>query len=106
MVPDVSGIDKIFDYIVPESLVARAHVGARVRVNLNGRRVPGWIVALASENEAELTVPLERLSPIVSVSGHGVEPEVVPLTNGWRTSSLDHGDLHCHAQMRPPCDRL
>lgn len=80
MVPDVSGIDKIFDYIVPESLVPRAHVGARVRVNLNGRRVPGWIVALADENDAELTVPLERLAPIVSVSGHGVEPELVPLT--------------------------
>ena len=80
MVPDVSGIDKIFDYIVPESLLSRVHLGARVRVNLNGRRVPGWIVNLASESDAELTVPRERLSDIVSVSGYGVEPDIVPLT--------------------------
>lgn len=80
MVPDVSGIDKIFDYIVPDSLTSRVHIGARVRVNLNGRRVPGWIVAVADETDAQLTVPRERLSPIVSVSGHGVEPELVPLT--------------------------
>ena len=85
MVPDVSGIDKIFDYIVPESLVARVHVGARVRVNLNGRRVPGWIVSLANEEDAHLTVPRERLSEIVSVSGHGVEPDVVPLTRWLAT---------------------
>ena len=87
MVPDVSGIDKIFDYIVPKSLVGRIHVGARVRVNLNGRRVPGWIVALADEADAHLTVPLERLAPIVSVSGHGVEPEIVPLTQ-WLASEF------------------
>jgi len=80
VVPDVSGIDKIFDYIVPESLVVRVHVGARVRVNLNGRRVPGWIVALADEHDAQLTIPIERLSPVVSVSGHGVESDIVPLT--------------------------
>jgi len=80
VVPDVSGIDKIFDYLVPESFIDRVHVGTRVRVNLNGRRVPGWIVALSGEQDAQLTVPLERLSPIVSVSGHGVEPHIVPLT--------------------------
>ena len=87
MVPDVSGIDKIFDYIVPESLVTRVHIGVRVRVNLNGRRVPGWVVALSDESQAQLTVPLERLAPIVSVSGHGVEPEVVPLTQ-WLSSNF------------------
>ena len=85
MVPDVSGIDKIFDYIVPESLLSRVHIGVRVRVNLNGRRVPGWIVSLNSEEDAQLTVPRERLSEIVSVSGHGVEPDVVPLTRWLAT---------------------
>lgn len=80
MVPDVSGIDKIFDYIVPTSLLSRVHIGVRVRVNLNGRRVPGWVVSLANEHDAHLTVPLERLSEIVSVSGFGVQPEVVPIT--------------------------
>ena len=82
MVPDVSGIDKIFDYLVPESLAGRVQVGHRVRINLNGRRVGGWVVSLlTSEDAAEhLTVPFERLVPIVSVSGHGVEQELVSLT--------------------------
>ena len=82
MVPDISGIDKIFDYLVPDSLSSRVHVGARVRVNLNGRRVGGWIIALASPDDAAatLTVPLERLAALTSVSGQGVEPELVDLT--------------------------
>jgi primosomal protein N' (replication factor Y) len=89
VVPDVSGIDKIFDYLVPESLVDRVHVGCRVRINLNGRRVGGWIVSLATPEEVaqQLTVPFERLVPIVSVSGHGVEPENVSLTR-WMASEF------------------
>lgn len=89
MVPDISGIDKIFDYIVPDSFVSRVHVGARVRVNLNGRRVGGWIVALTSSDDAvdTLTVPLDRLAPLVSVSGHGVEPELVDLTR-WMAAEF------------------
>ncbi|CAB4657156.1 unannotated protein [freshwater metagenome] len=81
VVPDVSGIDKVFDYIVPESFAERVWVGARVRIDLNGRRVGGWVVELASvEDAAHISDRYGRLLPLVSVSGHGVEPDVVPLT--------------------------
>jgi primosomal protein N' (replication factor Y) len=81
VVPEVSGIDKVFDYLVPESLVPRVGRGTRVRIDLNGRRVGGWIVEIGSADErTDVQVDINRLAPIVSVSGDGVEPEVLPLT--------------------------
>ena len=81
MVPDVSGIDKVFDYIVPEGMLARVGVGDRVRVSLNGRRVSGWVVALGpSGTVGDTTLDVGRLSEIVAVSGQGVVSELVPLT--------------------------
>ena len=48
---------------------------------LNGRRVGGWITSVSRYGEGKDSgVPLERLMPIVSVSGMGVEPELIPLT--------------------------
>ena len=48
---------------------------------LNGRRVGGWITSVSRYGEGDDSgVPLERLMPIVSVSGMGVEPELIPLT--------------------------
>jgi primosomal protein N' (replication factor Y) len=81
VVPEVSGIDKVFDYLVPESLVPRVGRGTRVRIDLNGRRVGGWIVEIGSADErTDVQVDINRLVPIVSVSGDGVEPDVVSLT--------------------------
>ena len=79
--PEVSGIDKVFDYLVPESLVPRVGRGTRVRIDLNGRRVGGWIVEIGSADErTDVQVDISRLVPIVSVSGDGVELDVVSLT--------------------------
>lgn len=81
MVPEVSGIDKVFDYLVPESLVPRVGRGTRVRIDLNGRRVGGWIVEIGNaEERTDVQVDIARLVPIVSVSGDGVDPDVLPLT--------------------------
>ena len=81
MVPEVSGIDKVFDYLVPESLVPRVGRGTRVRIDLNGRRVGGWIVEIGSaEERTDVQVDIARLAPIISVSGDGVDPDVLPLT--------------------------
>jgi primosomal protein N' (replication factor Y) len=41
VLPDVSGIDKEFDYLVPDHL-PEVIVGSVVRVDLAGRRVAGW----------------------------------------------------------------
>ena len=48
---------------------------------LNGRRVGGWITHVSRYGEGgDSAVSLERLMPIVSVSGMGVEPDLIPLT--------------------------
>jgi len=48
---------------------------------LNGRRVGGWITSVSRYGEGDDSgVPLDRLMPIVSVSGLGVEPDLIPLT--------------------------
>lgn len=83
MVPDVSGIDKTFDYLVPESIAVAVSVGNRVRVDLHGRRVGGWIVALGQHGDDGFTdVPIEKLIPIAKHSGSGVVPHLVPVALG------------------------
>ena len=48
---------------------------------LNGRRVGGWITHVSRYGEGDDSgVPLDRLMPVVSVSGMGVEAELIPLT--------------------------
>lgn len=79
VVPDVSGIDKVFDYLIPSELEDVATLGARVRIVLNGRKVGGWIVDIQPYNPLS-GVALERLSSISRVSGHGVEPDMVAIT--------------------------
>ena len=83
VVPDVSGIDKQFDYFVPPSLRPRVRPGAVVRVELNGRRVDAWVVALGTVGDPDFSVVSpERLSPVLDAADLGVDPSVVPLA-GW-----------------------
>lgn len=77
VVVDVTGVDKSFDYLVPDVLATRIEVGTRVRVALHGREVPGWVMALVEPHEAG--VDLERLLPIRKVSSVGPSAEVVQL---------------------------
>ena len=52
-----------------------------MRVVLNGRRVGGWITDVTRYGEGDSSgVSLDRLMPIVSVSGLGIEPELISLT--------------------------
>lgn len=80
MVPDVSGLDKTFDYLVPVSLVDVVSVGDKVRINLHGRRVGGWIIAIGEYGSVGFdVVPREKLVEIVKYSGQGVISHLVPL---------------------------
>lgn len=79
VLPDVSGVERVFDYTVPEALVPQVSVGSRVRVALQSRRVAGWVVGLGDPDPA---VPLEKLLPILAVIGQGPAPDIVELT-GW-----------------------
>jgi primosomal protein N' (replication factor Y) len=79
VLPDVVGIDKAFDYLVPDGV--EVHLGDVVRIDLNGRRVGGWIVILHPDPEPG--VVLRRLA---KVSGRGPSAELLDLAEwaAWR----------------------
>ena len=64
VVPDVTGLDKQFDYLVPASLAHVVRPGSLVRVPLHGRRVGGWVVAVDPPTD----VPVERLAMLAAKS--------------------------------------
>lgn len=72
VLPDVAAIDKEFDYLVPDGV--DVHVGDVVRIQLHGRRVGAWIVALDVEPAAGV-----KLKPLAKVSGRGPAPELIDL---------------------------
>jgi len=82
VLPDVVGIDRAFDYVVPTSWEAdgraeRVVVGSMVRIPLAGRRVDGWVTAIEVEPE-----PGVRLVELVKLRGAGPSPELLDLA-GW-----------------------
>lgn len=85
VVPDVSGLNKEFDYRVPDGWEVPP-VGALVRVDLHGRRVAGWVVATAVEPPAGV-----ELRPLIRVSSLGPSAEVIGLAR-WAAHRW-HGRL-------------
>lgn len=81
VVPDVAGIAREFDYVVPPRHADAVDVGTIVRIDLNGRRLAGWVVAVDVEPP-----PGVELRPIARVTGHGPAPELVELSRwaAWR----------------------
>ena len=78
---DVAAVPKLFDYRVPERWAEDVRVGTRVRVELHGRRVGGWVV------EDNVTPPEGvDLHPLKAWSGWGPPPSVVDLAEwaAWR----------------------
>ncbi len=74
VLPDVSGLTKEFDYVVPARWADRVTVGSMVRIDLHGRRVAGWVVATDVEPKAGL-----RLRSITKVSSVGPPDEIIEL---------------------------
>jgi primosomal protein N' (replication factor Y) len=77
VVPDVTGLDKQFDYLIPPDVSARVRVGTMVRVELHGRRIGGWVSAISDEPAAGRSI--ESLKPIAKVTGHGPASELFEL---------------------------
>jgi primosomal protein N' (replication factor Y) len=74
VLPNVTGLDKSFDYLIPDDLptppgFGAVGVGTVVRVDLHGRRVGGWITAVLDAPSSG--VAPEALKPIAKVTGHG-----------------------------------
>lgn len=89
VVPDVTGLDKEFDYLVPDNIRERVAVGSLVRVPLHGRRVGGWVVELGPWDGS---VPIDRLVAIAKWSGCGPSAEIVELAR-WAAVRWGAGRL-------------
>ena len=80
VVPDVTGLDKQFDYLVPASLRDRIAVGSLVRVMLHGRRIGGWVVALGAEDQVLIYA---FGGPSIQVMNAGYKPSNNPDYTSW-----------------------
>jgi len=89
VVPDLTGLDKQFDYLVPDSMRADVAVGSMVRVVLNGRRVGGWIVDLGKPDGS---VPIDRMASIAKWSGIGPTADTIDLAR-WAAHRWGAGRL-------------
>ena len=80
VLPDLP-LDKVFDYSIPDHLAGDVRVGTMVRVSLHGRRIGGWVVALAGEAATD-----RPLQPLAKVSGWGPPADVISLARwaAWR----------------------
>ena len=81
VLPDVSALDRAFDYTVTAEERARIDIGTMVRVELHGRRIGGWIVEQDVEPQAGL-----RLLPVRKIRGMGPTEDLVDLASwaAWR----------------------
>jgi primosomal protein N' (replication factor Y) (superfamily II helicase) len=100
VLPDLTGLDKQFDYLVPDLLAADATVGSIVRVPLHGRSVRGWITAVDPPSRLDA----EQLQPIARISSRGPAPELVELA-GWASVRWAAGRLRPFlVAASPPVD--
>ncbi len=79
VVPDVTGVDKVFDYLIPSDLQNKIAIGDRVRVPLHGRNVPGWVMEIGSTEESFTDVDPAKLRSVIKWLGFGASAEVVAL---------------------------
>jgi len=79
VVPDVTGVDKVFDYLIPSELLGAIAIGDRVRVPLHGRNVPGWVTEIGSTDGGFTDVDSAKLRFVIKRLGFGPSTEVVQL---------------------------
>lgn len=76
VVPDVTGLDREFDYLVPDHLSARVRPGTIVRCVLHGRRIKAWVTEIDPADAFDKV----DLKPIIEVVGIGPDPDLVELS--------------------------
>ena len=77
VVPDVTGLDKQFDYLVPEPLRARVAVGSMVRVAV--ARPAGRAAGSSALGPPDGRYAVDRLVPMAKWSGIGPSAEIIDL---------------------------
>ena len=86
VVPDVVGLGRRFDYLVPPAMASALDVGTEIRVPLHGRRIRAWVVELDTTPPAGVV-----LQPVAAVRGVGPPAAVVELASwaAWRWAGSD-----------------
>ncbi|MFZ9816166.1 MAG: hypothetical protein ACO3EH_02130 [Ilumatobacteraceae bacterium] len=79
VVVDVTGVDKPFDYSIPDHLADDLVVGSRVRVPLHRREVSGWVSSILDARHSD--VEISRLLEVRKVTSVGPAPDVVELVD-------------------------
>lgn len=81
VLPERSGPDKVFDYLVPTDMSGDISVGTLVRVPLGPRKVNGWVVSKSDKTDYS-----SKLRPIDSIRGIGPNLEIIELAKwaAWR----------------------
>jgi primosomal protein N' (replication factor Y) len=79
VVPDVTGVDKVFDYLIPSELHDAIAIGDRVRVPLHGRNVPGWVTEIGSTTDGFTDVDETKLRSVIKRLGFGPSNDIVQL---------------------------
>ncbi len=97
VLPNVTGLDKTFDYIVPGDLPGDVAIGSIVRVDLHGRRVGGWVVEIDPEDAVDPAV----LKPIVKLTGRGPAADLIELAD-WAAVRWAARRRHFLAAASPP----
>jgi primosomal protein N' (replication factor Y) len=97
VVTDVAGIEKEFDYLVPEGSESRIEIGTEVRLPLGGRRVGGWVVDLPDAAPEGV-----KLRPLAKVRGVGPDAAMVDLCRwaAWRWAGKHAWFLHTASAER------
>jgi primosomal protein N' (replication factor Y) len=82
VLPDITGLDKHFDYLVPDRFRDLVELGSLVRIPLHGRRVRGWVL----EVDPVADVEASALRQITGVTGCGPTAEIIELATwaAWR----------------------
>ena len=99
VVPDVTGVDKVFDYLIPSDLQNKIAIGDRVRVPLHGRNVPGWVMEIGSTEESFTDVDPAKLRSVIKWLGFGASAEVVALAK-WASQRYSEDYVHFLFQQR------
>ena len=76
VVPDVLGIDKHFDYLVPDEIAEQVAIGDLVRVELHGRRTGGWVIELDPVDAHD-----DGLKPLAKWSSRGPDAALIDLAD-------------------------
>ena len=81
VVPDVRGMRQELDYVVPSPDHALVEVGMLVDIELAGRRLRAWVVAVGVDPPDGVTI-----RPVVRLRSVGPAPEIAELTawGAWR----------------------